>query len=194
VKFANQDIKKQAFYIGLTLGAILLMINTLMLYFITITVHSLLIIAVVAPTILSYIIPFALIIVSCNLLRKRIGGYWNFKQAATGIFILFVSAYLVSVGGRVILFNVIDKGLDGKVKAAYITENAKVFNERHYPQSQVTTRVKDIKDMNFDGLGGNVTVAGITEGIVTIILILFAASLLFASFYKRELAVSPAKE
>src|SRR5437588_1611956 len=90
----DQQIKKNAFNSGIILGVIVLVLGVFTFYVITGMASSL--VAVIgAPIVLSVLVPITVAVFFCIGLRKKIGGYWTFKQAVTGIFIMFLTAYVI---------------------------------------------------------------------------------------------------
>src|ERR1700753_4474302 len=98
-------IRRESIKSSIILGLILLALNIFLFYLITSISTSPMMILVIGPQSLSIAIPlFIAILFSINI-RKKVGGYWTFKQAATGIFILFLIAYLIKIIGSDFVFD-----------------------------------------------------------------------------------------
>ena len=99
----DKQIKKQSIYFGLVLGVISLALSILTFYLIISSTSSLIFI-IAGPILLSFIIPIVLVVLLCLDFRKKIGGFWVFKQAVTGIFIMFFIAFAIQTIGKDLIF------------------------------------------------------------------------------------------
>src|ERR1700733_7050051 len=100
----EQRIKGIFLKYGIALGFILLALGIFSYYLITrVTTSPVLFVAI--PIFFSLFIPIFLTVFFCFNGRKKLGGYWTFKQATTGIFIMFLVAYLIQFIGKDIVFN-----------------------------------------------------------------------------------------
>ena len=106
IKFGGVEsgIKKKGFIKGIFLGLIVVAMHIASFYYMTGTVewHPLLVLP--ASFVFTIIIPLAFIIAFIFNIRKSIGGYWSFRQAATAIFIMLFTTYVMLTIGRDILF------------------------------------------------------------------------------------------
>ncbi|MDB5134054.1 MAG: hypothetical protein JWP37_657, partial [Mucilaginibacter sp.] len=99
----SRELKKHSLINGLFLGSILLSFNIISFYLITTVVKSP-IGVIAAPYMFSIILPIPAAIIFCFYLRVLIGRYWDFRIATSGIFIMFLMAYLVIFIGRDLVF------------------------------------------------------------------------------------------
>src|SRR4051794_29071294 len=99
----SRDLKKYSLRNGLILGLILLAFNIISFYLITTVLKSPLGVIGV-PYLFSIILPIPFAIVSCYNLRVLMGASWDFRIATSGIFIMFLTAYLVIFIGRDLIF------------------------------------------------------------------------------------------
>src|SRR5579864_2566462 len=95
----EQRIKITFIQYGIALGIILTGLSIFSYYLITqITKSPVLFVA--GPILLSIFIPIIITIFFCFNGRRKIGGYWTFRQATTGIFIMFIIAYIIQLVGK----------------------------------------------------------------------------------------------
>ena len=86
----EQKIKRIFIKNGILLGAILLGLSIVSFYFIT-EINTSPILFVAAPLFFSVVIPIIVVVFLCLNGRKKIGGYWSFKQAVRGYLLCFLS-------------------------------------------------------------------------------------------------------
>ncbi|MES2810197.1 MAG: DUF4199 family protein, partial [Bacteroidota bacterium] len=99
----DKQIKKQGLEKGLFLGVIMLALGIFTYYFITEMTQSMW--AIISfPVLTSFIIPVIIAVFLTLGLRKSIGGYWDFKKAVTGIFIMFLTSQVLLYIGRDVIF------------------------------------------------------------------------------------------
>ena len=100
----DKQIRKVGLNNGLILGIIVLILGIFAFYFMTQMTTSFWMVVLVGPVLFSLLIPILILIFYCIDFRKKIGGYWTFKQAFTGIFIMLLVAYVVTAIGRDLVF------------------------------------------------------------------------------------------
>jgi hypothetical protein len=180
----NQQIRKNALTNGLMLGLITLVLGIFSFYFITgMTTSFAMIIG--GPIIFSIIIPIVIVILFCIDMRKKIGGYWTFKQAVTGIFIMFLAAYVIQMVGRDFVFakfiepNMIEKTQDAMTKAT-----TAMLEKSGTDQATIDSKVADMQKQ-FDAQK-DVSVAKTIEGIGISLILMFVVALIFAAIFKKD--------
>src|ERR1700744_2663418 len=114
----ENTIRRASSIRGTVLGLVLLAISILSFYALTSDTGNTWLI-VFSPIIFSVFIPILIVLLFCFNLRKQIGGYWTFRQAVTGIFIMFVISYAIQVIGRDIVFaRFVEPDMVSKTQAA----------------------------------------------------------------------------
>jgi hypothetical protein len=183
----EQKIKINGIKSGLLLGLILTALGIFSFYFITVMAKSAMLF-LIGPSIFSLIIPIILVVLFCFDARKRIGGYWDFKQATTGIFIMFFTAYMFQTIGRDLIFaKLIEPDMVQKTQAAAINATTSMMQKAHIPQAQIDKNVANIqKDFNDQK---NVSTGKIVQSIAITIIFIFVLAIVFGAFFKRELPV-----
>jgi hypothetical protein len=180
----EQRIKINAVKSGLLLGLILTALSIFSYYFITaITTSPVLFVA--GPIIFSVFIPIFLVVLFCFSDRKKIGGYWTFKQATTSIFIMFLTAYLIQFVGKDLIFNrVIAPDNVQKTQTAAINAKAAILKQRGNSQKVVDKSIAELKtDFNQQK---NITVGSTIQGIVISVLFVFLFAVIFGSLFKKD--------
>lgn len=180
----EQTIKNLFLKYGVFLGVILLALSIFSYYFITrITTSPALFVA--APILFSLFIPIIITVLFCFNGRKQMGGYWTFKQATTGIFIMFLVAFLIQFIGRDLIFNKLIEP-DSIVKTQMAAINAKALIARQKGEDQKSVE-KDTAEMKKDFAAQQTTsVIGTITGFVISVLFVFLFALIFGSLFKKD--------
>ncbi len=180
----EQRIKINGVKSGLLLGLIITALSIISYYFITsITKSPVLFVA--GPILFSVFIPIFCVVFFCFNARKKIGGYWTFKQATTGIFIMFLIAYLLQFIAKDIVFDrIIEPGNIQKTQTAAINARADILKQRGNNQKTID---KSIAEMKKDFIQQqNVSVGSTIQGILISILFIFLLALIFGSLFKKD--------
>ncbi|MDF2432795.1 MAG: hypothetical protein JWP44_2426 [Mucilaginibacter sp.] len=169
---------------GLLLGVILTALSIFSYYFIT-AITSSPVLFVAGPIMFSVFIPIFAVVLFCFNARKKIGGYWTFRQATTGIFIMFLTAYLVQFAGKNLIFDkVIEPNNVQMTQNAAINAKVAILKERKTDPRVIERNIIELKkDFNQQK---NLTVGNTIQGMVFSILFVFLFALIFASLFKRE--------
>ncbi|MDB4902331.1 MAG: hypothetical protein JWQ63_1612 [Mucilaginibacter sp.] len=180
----DQKTRKQSFQYGLILGAILLVLGIFSFYFI-IGMTSSFWMVIFAPFIFSIIIPIILVIFFSLDIRKKIGGYWSFKQATTGIFIMFFMAYVVQFIGRDLIFaKLIEPQMVQKTQEAVMNATTAMLEKTGADQAQIDDKKASIQKQ-FD-LQTNITVGKVIQSIAITIILIFVLALIFGAIVKKD--------
>ena len=91
----EQKIKINGVKSGLWLGLAITSLGIFYFYYITSIAKSA-ILLVAGPVFFYLFIPIFIIVFLCFDQRRKIGGYWTFKQATTGIIITFLTAFILN--------------------------------------------------------------------------------------------------
>jgi len=180
----NKKIKVQGLINGLTLGAVLSVVSILYFYFM-ILVAKTAVTVTVGSVLFSYVLPIGIAILFCMSLRKKIGGYWNVRQATTGIFIMFFASYLlVFIIKDNIFAKVIEPDMLKKTETAMIAALNKLKAENPANAKDADVKINDMKK----ALEGekSITVGQQIQSLGISIIFLFVLALIFAAFFKNE--------
>ena len=180
----DSSIKKNALNDGLILGVISFVLGLITFYGI-ISAGTSLWLVVALPILLSVIVPIALAVYFCLNLRKKIGGYWNFRQATTGIFIMFIVAYGVQTIGRDLLFvKLVEPDMAQKTQDAVVRSSTALMEKADTPQEKIDESIANT-EKQFESQK-NPTFGSIAQGIGTSIIFVFVLALIFGAFFKRN--------
>jgi hypothetical protein len=180
----DQKIRKQSFQYGLILGAILLVLGIFSFYFI-IGMTSSFWLVIFGPFIFSIILPIIVVVFFCLDIRKKVGGYWSFKQATTGIFIMFFMAYMVQFIGRDMIFaKLIEPNMVQKTQEAVMNATTAMLEKTGADQAQIDDKKASIQKQ-FDQQT-NVTVGKVIQGIAITIILIFVLALIFGAIVKKD--------
>lgn len=180
----DRKIKKNGALCGIALGVFILLLNLFSIYFTVFIASSLLVIAIIGPLFITYILPFIAGILICNYLRKKIGGYWSFRQATTGFFVLFFLAFWISTGGKILYLEKINPEMKNKIANAFIKANVDYMQSQHKSRVEINKRNAEI--ISNSERTNQMSFGGLIQGFLLTILIIFIVSLIFAAFYKNE--------
>jgi hypothetical protein len=132
----ESPIRKAAVPVGLILGAISFALGVFSFYFTT-TMTSSMIMMLFSPLIFSVILPIVIAVFFTLDLRKKIGGYWSFKQATSGIFIMFLISTIVSTIGTGFIFGkLIEPDMVGKTKTVMVNAVTELMEKSNASQEK----------------------------------------------------------
>jgi len=179
----DQLIKKNGATAGLLLGVIVLALGIFDFYYMT-TMATSFWPMVLVPFCVSVIVEIGVAILFCNDLRKKIGGFWTFRQATTGIFIMFLVAYLVSYAGNMVFSKVVEPNMLDKMKTAMVSATTDMMQKQNASQDKIDESIakteKSFDDQKDQSIGKIAKSLGIS------IIVIFVFALIFAAFYKKE--------
>jgi len=180
----ENKIRRASSIRGLILGVVLLTLGILSFYVLTSDTGNAWLI-VFSPIIFSVFIPILIVLVFCFNLRKNIGGYWTFKQAVTGIFIMFAISYVIQVIGRDVVFaRVIEPGMVSKTQTAMLRATTTMLKKSGANQATIDQKKADIQKQLADEK--NITVASIIQGYVITVIFLFVFAVIFGAILKKN--------
>jgi hypothetical protein len=169
---------------GVLLGLILLSLSIFSFYFITSIARSLPLL-LLGPIIFTFVIPVIIVVLLCFNFRKKIGGFWTVRQATTGIFIMFLTAYVIQIVGRDLVFaKFIEPDMAKKTQAAFINTSTSLRSQPGANQKQIDQNIADIKK-GFEEQS-NITIAKFIQGLAISIIFIFVFALIFAGLFKKE--------
>lgn len=180
----ENTIRRIAAIKGIFLGIVLLTVSILSYYLLVYASGNGWLI-VFSPLIFSVIIPIIFVLIFSFNLRKSIGGYWTFKQAATGIFIMFAVCYVIQVVGKDVIFaKFVEPEMVNRTEAAMLNASSVMLKKSGAKQTEIDQKKAEIQKQFNDQQ--NITIGGIIQGYVIIIILLFALALVFATLLKRN--------
>ncbi|RKR84432.1 uncharacterized protein DUF4199 [Mucilaginibacter gracilis] len=180
----EQKIKKNAAINGVLFGVIFLVLGIFLFYFITLMTTNFWMITIIGPLSITVLIPLGIAIWLCFDLRKKIGGFWNFKQATTGIFIMFLVTYLVSTIGNLGFSTLIEPDMAQKMKTVFINGTTTMMKKQGVDHDKIDKQVEQVeKSMDKQSDHSPLTML---KGAGIAIIIDFVLALIFAAMFKKE--------
>jgi hypothetical protein len=180
----EQRIKINGIKSGVFLGFILTALSIFSYYLIT-AISTSPVIFVAGPIVFAIFLPIFAVVLFCFNNRKKIGGFWSFKQATTGIFIMLLTAYLIQFAGRDIIFNkFVEPESTQKTETAAINAKMVILKQQHADQNLVDKNIVALKK-DFDEKS-SASVGDTIQGMIFSILFIFLFALIFASLFKRD--------
>ena len=182
MKLGQRQMQKKAALSGLVFGVISLVIGIAALYVIADTNSMAVVIG--SPIVLSFILPIILAVYFCLNLRKQVGGYWSFREATSGIFVLFISAYLVYSAGNYVFAKAVDPNINKAVKENIVNVTERFASEQDIPTEQIDEKIEEMRDQLAEE--HTQTAGKIFQSVVFAIIIIFVGSLIFAPIFKKD--------
>lgn len=180
----GRKIKRQGLINGLLLGGILSVISILYFYFMILIAKSAVSITI-GSVLFSYVLPIGISILFCNNLKKRVGGFWNLRQATTGIFIMFFASYLmVYIVKDQVFAKVIEPNMVHKTETAMLNALHKLKESSPQNAKEADVKIAEMRKA-FEG-EKNITIGQQIQSFAVSIIFLFVLSIIFAAFYKNE--------
>lgn len=180
----TKTIRKNALTSGLILGAISFVLGLVSFYFITSAAGSFWTV-IIGPMVIALILPLVIAVFITLDLRKKIGGYWTFKQAVSGIFIMFLLSYALSnVLTNFVFVPLIEPQMTEKVQAAVVDASSKMMTKSGMEQDKIDERVADMQKGFEEQKNATITKKAIS--IAGSIVLMFIISLIFAAIFKKE--------
>jgi hypothetical protein len=181
----ESTIRRASSIRGLILGVVLLAVSILSFYVLTSDTGNNAWLIVFSPIIFSVFIPILIVLVFCFNLRKNIGGYWTFRQAVTGIFIMFVLSYAIQVIGRDVVFSrVIEPDMVIKTQTAMLKATTTMLKKSGANQATIDQKKADIQKQLTEEK--NITVGSIIQGYVITLIFLFVFAVIFGAILKKN--------
>jgi hypothetical protein len=180
----ENTIRKAGAIRGIFLGIILLAVSIASYYVLVYAAGGAWLI-VFSPVIFSVIIPIIIVLFFCFNLRKSIGGYWTFKQAVTGIFIMFIVNYAIQAVGKDVIFaKFVEPDMVTKTEAAMMNATTIIAKKTGASQADIAKKKAEIQKQLEEQK--NVTAGAIIQGYVITLIFLFVFALVFAAILKRN--------
>ena len=177
---------------GIFLGVIILVLH-LLSYFVMVKLTTPLWVTAFSPLIFTNILPIIAALIFCLRLRKQIGGYWDLRQAASGIFVMFMVSYLLFFFSLILYSRVIDPQYEINIQNKIESVKAAIRHDQHVSQQHIDDEIKGLHNdyvvRQQSGVWGFVQSFGI------VVVLLFLASLIFGALLKNEehISYSPQK-
>jgi hypothetical protein len=182
-----ESLKPEALKNGIGLGLISLVLGIITSYLLVGT-ESMMTVFVV-PMIFGLVIPLIAAVFFCFDLRKKIGGFWTLRQATSGIFIMFITAYVLSTVGSVIFNKFIEKDMTVRIQTTVVNATSSMMKSQGMDEDLIEKKVEEMND-DFDKKNKG-TIMQTIQGHVIGVIIVFVVALLFGAVFKKEKPLQP---
>ncbi|OKS85803.1 DUF4199 domain-containing protein [Mucilaginibacter polytrichastri] len=180
----DNEIRKKGATSGILLGVILMMLNIFSFYFITTIATSFWMISF-GPIIFSVLLPLIVAGVFCSDLRKKLGGYWTFKQATTAIFMMMLVSYAITYLGANVLFGkVVEPHMIEKTQTAIIGATTQMMEKQGVEQGKIDDQVEKMQKQF--ALQTDTSPVKVLTGIAVSLIFIFVLALIFAAIFKKD--------
>lgn len=179
----NRQLRINAIIKGLILGVILLASSIFSYYLITQFTTTPWII-VTGPYFCAIIFPLIITIIFCIDMRRRLGGYWEFKQAVTAIFIMFLTCYvLLTIGRDIIFFRYVEPDMMQKTAAVMLKVRIESLKMGGASQAEINSQIVELRK-EFE-LERSLDVGELIQSFVINLIMLFLLAVIFGAIYKK---------
>jgi hypothetical protein len=184
MKVTDQELRKKAAGTGVLLGLVVMVLSIFSFYFITSIATSFWLVSF-GPLIFSVTLPIIVAVLFSIDLRKKIGGYWNFRQAVTGFFVMFLVCYAINYVGTNLLFaKVIEPQMVKKTQDAVLKASEEMMEKQGIDQAQIDDRLDNVKK-KFEEQREN-TPTKIASSFGISLIFIFVIAMIFAAILKKE--------
>lgn len=173
-----ENLNKLAVKNGLILGLIGFVITILTYYMAPAQLGSPMYgIAMMVVTLILYII-FTLD------LRKKIGGYWSFKDALRGIFLMAFISGIVGLAANYVFYNLIEPNAYEKISGFVSQGLSETYEKLGMNQEQIDETMEKMQESLKSQY--NPTLGDLFKSLGLAILLEFVMSLIFAAIFKKN--------
>lgn len=177
-----ENLKPEAAKNGVGLGLISLVLMIISAYALVAATSMWTVFLV--PVVLGLLIPLGLLIYLSIDLRKKVGGFWNFRQATSGIFIMLLVSYIISNVGNLAFTKLIEPDMPAKMQSTIVDVTSRMMASQGMDEEVIEKKVDDM-NAEFEKKQ-NGTVMQTVQGHLIGIVIMFVVSLLFGAIFKKE--------
>lgn len=179
----SRELRKYTLINGLILGLVLLFFNIISFYLITTVVQSPLGVIGV-PYLFSIILPIPCAIILCYRLRVQMKWEWDFRIATSGIFMMFLVAYLIIFIGRDQVFaRVIEPQMSTKIENVLLQATPVALKKSGATVQQIADKQKQIRDQF--AAQDKITAGQQIESQLISVIFIFVVALIFAALFKK---------
>ena len=117
-------------------------------------------------------------------LRKKVGGFWSFREALKGIFLMSFIAGLVSIVINFVFYKFIEPGAYEKISEIVIQNLSTTYEKLGMDQATIDKKIPEILEKMKAQFDPSFT--DILKNLGIAVLIQFVMSLIFAAIFKKE--------
>ncbi|MEH6306015.1 DUF4199 domain-containing protein [Olivibacter sp. CPCC 100613] len=178
----NSLLRKEGAKLGIGLGILMIVLTIIPMYYYASSSSFWMVI--IGPVITGFFLPLVLAILFTFRLRRKIGGYWSFRQAVIGVFfMLLVASVISSISGFVF-----EKYVEPDMRERYmrnIANNSIEYMEKSGADAeQIDAQLEKIDEQIEKA--GEVNVVNSLRGLLISIIVVFVIALIFGALFKKE--------
>lgn len=178
----NSLLRKEGAILGVTLGVLMVVLTILPMYYYASSSSFWMVI--IGPVITGFFLPLILAVLFTFQLRKKVGGYWSFKQAVIAVFsMLFVASLISSISGFIF-----EKYVEPDMRERYmrnIANNSIEYMEKSGANAeQIDDQLEKI-DEQIENTG-EANISNTLRGLAISTIVVFVIALLFGALFKKE--------
>lgn len=117
-------------------------------------------------------------------LRKKLGGYWSFKEALKGIFLIALISGLITTVGNAIFYKFIEPGAYDKISGYVVNGLSSTYERIGMDQDKIDATIEKVQESLKKQF--NPSFYDVFKGLGISILTGFIMSLIFAAIFKKE--------
>lgn len=177
-----EKLRKEGAVLGIYLGLLVVVLTILPMYyyvssksFWTITAGS---------VITSFLLPLIVAIWFAFILRRKVGGYWSFRQAVTGIFIMLLVASVISTVSGFIFEKFIEPDMREQYMRNMQNNTIEFMENAGVGAEQIDEQMAKL-DEQIEA-AANSTPLDTLKGFAVYIIVAFVLAMIFALISKRE--------
>ncbi|RQO75272.1 hypothetical protein DBR43_07900 [Pedobacter sp. KBW06] len=176
------NLKPEAAKNGLILGLVSLVLSIISAY-VLVKATSMWAIFLI-PIGLGFLIPVILAVFLSIDLRKKIGGYWNFRQATSGVFIMFLASYIISTGGNFVFTKLIEPTMPAQIQSAVTNATTSMMRNQGVDEAAIEKKEEELASQFAQKESG--TIKHNIQGHLMAVIIIFVVALLFGAIFKKS--------
>jgi hypothetical protein len=172
------DLKKIATINSLVLGAIDTAILLLVFYLAPNLIASFVF------KVIQVLFGLGIVIYFCLAMRKKMGGYWSFREALTGIFILLFKSAMIVFFFTLIFGKFIDHSYTVKMKDIAIAKSTEMMGKWGVDQDEMDESATELNvslEKRF-----NPSFADMCKSVCIMAIVYFIGALILAAIFKKE--------
>ncbi|SOD14116.1 DUF4199 domain-containing protein [Pedobacter xixiisoli] len=183
IKFRDKELKAEAAKHGLALG-IIVWVLSLVFSYVMLSSSSFWVVVLVMPVLISFLIPVVSSIFLSIDLRKKIGGYWDLRKATSGIFIMFLVAFILHTGLQTFFVKVVEPNWSEKVVTSVADATHDMMLKQGVDKNEINKKVDDLKK-GFEQKNSN-SIGKTIQGYFINLIFLFVFAFFLALIFKRN--------
>jgi len=178
----NSLLRKEGAKMGVYLGIIVVFLTILpMYYYVTSTSFWT---VTLGTVITGFFLPLVVAFWLTFILRKRIGGYWAFKQAVTGIFVMLFVASVISTISGLVFEKVIEPDMRERYMRNMQNNTIEFMENANVDAEQIDEQMAKL-DEQIEATAKS-TPLDTLKGFMIYIVVAFILAMIFALISKRE--------